>query len=99
MKLFAGTIAQFVRIPFAYHLDEPLRIWDTLCLGTGFDGPMDPIHRYATVLQFKTVEEDLIEILAGLKKEEPVWFGSHNPEELARKICFENAFEFVVKHY
>ncbi len=99
MKLFAGTIAQFVRIPFAYHLDEPLRIWDTLCLGTGFDGPMDPIHRYATVLQFKTVEEDLIEILADLKKEEPVWFGSHNPEELARKICFENAFEFVVKHY
>ena len=99
MKLFASTIAQFVRIPFAYHLDEPLRIWDTLCLGTGFDGPIDPIDRYATVLQFKTFEEDLIEILAGLKKKEALWFGSYNPERLARKICFENAYEFVVKHY
>jgi hypothetical protein len=98
-KLFARTIGQFVRIPFAYNLDDPLRIWDSLCLGTGFDGPIDPVYRYPTVLQFKTFEEDLIEILNKMKKEEPLWFGSHQPDRLARKICFDNAVEFVKRNY
>ncbi len=99
MNLFARTICQFVRIPFTYNLEDPLSIWDALCLGTGFDGPIEPVHRYPTVLQFRTFEEDLIEILGRMKKEEPLWFGSHQPDRLARKICFDNAVEFVQRNY
>jgi hypothetical protein len=99
LRLISRMIREFVNIPFYYHLEHPLRIWDILCLGTGFEGFGEPLARYATVLQFKTFEEDLIEILERLKKEEPLWFGNFNPEHLARKICFENAVEFVKKHY
>jgi hypothetical protein len=97
--LFERTIEQIISVPFAYHMDDPLRIWDTLCLGTGFDGQMDPVNRYPTVLQFKIFEDDLVEILTRLKRSEPVWFGSYRPQDLARKICFENAIEFVKKNY
>ncbi len=99
MKLFARTIEAFICIPFAYCLDDPLRIWNTLCLGTGFDGLIDPVSRYSTVLEFKTFEADLTEILHGLKDHEPLWFGSHRPEDLARNICFTNAVEFVKKNF
>jgi hypothetical protein len=99
MRLLGRTISQFVGIPFAYHLDNPLQIWDCLCLGSGFDGMINPMQRYATVLQFRTFEEDLIILLEGMKKTEPLWFGCYSPERIARKICFENAYEFVLKHY
>jgi hypothetical protein len=98
-RLIHRTIREFVNIPFCYHLEEPLRIWDVLSMGTGFGNFCEPLTRYPTVLQFKIFEEDLIEILSTLRKEEPLWFGSYRPEKLARKICFENAVEFVKKHY
>jgi hypothetical protein len=99
LRVFYRTIKEFVNIPFYYHLEEPLRIWDVLCLGTGFEGFGETMTRYATVLEFRTFEIDLIEILERLKKEEPLWFGCYKPEQLARKICFSNAVEFVKTHY
>ncbi len=99
LRIFRRTLEQFVRIPFEYNLSEPLTIWDRLCMGTGFDGAMQPMPRYSSVLQFSLFEQDLVDILDGMKREEPMWFGSYRPEALARKICFENAYEFVRKHY
>jgi hypothetical protein len=99
LRMFRRTLEQFVRIPFEYNLPEPLTIWDRICMGTGFDGPMQPIPRYSSVLQFSLFEQDLIDVLESMKHEEPMWFGCYRPEELARKICFENAYEFVRKHY
>jgi hypothetical protein len=68
-------------------------------MGTGFDGAMQAMPRYSSVLQFSLFEQDLIDVLESMKHEEPMWFGCYRPEELARKICFENAYEFVRKHY
>ncbi len=99
LRKFRRTLEQFIRIPFEYNLPEPLRIWDRICMGTGFDGAMQPMPRYSSVLQFSLFEQDLVDLLESLKREEPMWFGSYGPEELARKICFENAYEFVRKHY
>lgn len=97
--ILARTLAQFVHVPFDYHLSEPARIWDMICIGTGFDGSSNPLNGYATVLDMHRLEDDLISILTRLKKDKPKWFEFHSPEILARKICFENAYDFVVKHY
>ncbi len=97
--LLARTLAQFIHIPFDYRLPEPTRIWDELCIGTGFDGSGNPLNGYTTVLDMYRLETDLISILSRMKKENPKWFGFLSPEVLARKICFENAYDFVVKHY
>jgi hypothetical protein len=98
-KLLARTLEQFIHIPFDYNLPDPTRIWDILCIGTGFDGSNNPLYGYATVLDMHHLENDLISILSRMKKDNPKWFGFLSPEILARKICFENAYDFVVRHY
>jgi hypothetical protein len=99
LNLVKRNLQQFVRIPFEYHISEPHEIWQRLAIGSGFDGFVQPLSRYPSVLQFHTLEADLIMILDELKHEEPLWFGSYRPDELARMICFENAFQFVKQHY
>ncbi len=99
LTLIKRTLQQFVRIPFDYHLSEPHRIWHRIALGSGFDGFMQPVERYSSVLQFSTFEQDLVKILYEMKREDGLWFGGYRPEDLARMICFNNAYEFVKKHY
>lgn len=99
LNLIKRTLQQFVRIPFDYHVPEPHTIWHRIALGSGFDGFMQPMERYSSVLQFGTFEQDLVKILNEMKREEPIWFGSYRTDDLARMICFNNAYEFVKKHY
>ncbi len=98
-NLLARTLEQFIHIPFDYHLPNPMRIWNILCIGTGFDGANNPLTGYSTVLDMNRLEDDLTQILYSMKRERPKWFDNHSPENLARKICFENAYDFVVAHY
>ncbi|HPI80244.1 MAG TPA: hypothetical protein PLM35_06885, partial [Cyclobacteriaceae bacterium] len=98
-NLLARTLEQFIHIPFDYHLPHPMRIWGILCIGTGFDGVGNPLTGYSTVLDMGRLENDLTQMLNTMKKERPKWFGGQSPEILARKICFENAYDFVVAHY
>ncbi len=98
-KILARTIEQFIHIPFDYNLKDPMRIWNILCIGTGFDGAHNPLTSYSTVLDMNRLEDDLTEILHSMRRERPKWFDRLTPENLARKICFENAYDFVVAHY
>jgi len=98
-KLLARTLEQFIHIPFDYNLQDPMRIWNILCIGTGFDGTNNPLSSYSTVLDMNRLEDDLTQILHNMKRERPKWFHDQSPENLARKICFENAYDFVVAHY
>jgi hypothetical protein len=99
LNLIKRTLQQFVRIPFDYQMPEPHTIWQRIAVGSGFDGFMQPIERYSSVLQFSTFEHDLVRILHDMKREDAIWFGSYRPEDLARMICFGNAYDFVKKHY
>ena len=99
LNLIKRTLQQFVRIPFDYNSEEPHNIWHQIALGSGFDGFMQPMQRYSSVMQFSTFEQDLVTILHEMKRQDAIWFGSYRPEELARMICFNNAYEFVKKHY
>jgi len=98
-NILARTLEQFIRIPFDYNLTDPMKIWDILCIGTGFDGVANQLNAYSTVLDLTLLEDDIIQILSRMRRERPKWFGNQSPENLARKICFENAYDFVVEHY
>jgi hypothetical protein len=76
-----------------------MHILNILCIVTGFDGTNNPLTGYTTVLDMHRLEDDLIEILHRMRRDRPRWFADHSPESLARKICFENAYDFVVEHY
>jgi microsomal dipeptidase-like Zn-dependent dipeptidase len=93
------TIEAIARIPFDNALAEPHRIWDELSIGTDFDGFIDPLFGYSTMLDFPDFEKDLVESLEEIKKAHPNWFGTLDAHQAARKICFENARDFVLRHY
>lgn len=83
---------------------EKLGLWDLFCLGSDYDGYIDPLNNYATVLDFPTLESDLTNKIrhfifdSGLQNDYLVPAGS-TPESLARKICFDNARDFVVRNF
>jgi microsomal dipeptidase-like Zn-dependent dipeptidase len=93
------TLAAIVRVPYESNLPEPERIWRTLCIGTDFDGFIDPLFNYPTVLSFRKFESDLVGILNELAAARPGWFQQISPAQAARAICYENARDFVIKHY
>lgn len=84
--------------------NEKLSLWDLFCLGSDYDGYIDPLNNYATVLDFPTLESDLAKKIRhfifepGLESMYLVPIGS-TPESLARKICFDNARDFVVRNF
>ena len=71
---------------------------DLLCLGTDFDGYIDPANKYATILDFHELRADLVEIIDKDPEKDKLLFG-RTPEQLAEKICFTNALDFVVKNF
>jgi len=88
-----------------YSKAEKQRAWDMIMIGTDFDGYIEPIETYKTALDFDQMRADLIAIM----KQEA---SSKNPpaclqilddtltiERVVEKFCFENAREFVLKHY
>jgi hypothetical protein len=98
-----GMIHGIVHNP---QLTEPEKrcLWDLFCLGSDYDGYIDPLNNYATVLDFPALENDLTLKIrqfifdSGLQSDYLVPVGA-TPEILARKICFDNAREFVVRNF
>jgi hypothetical protein len=93
------TLAAIVRIPFQDDLEHPERIWREISIGTDYDGFIDPLFNYPTVLSFQLFETDITKLLDELQTENPSWFTQITPAQAARAICYENARDFLIKHY
>ena len=73
-------------------------IVNTFCLGTDFDGFIDPVNEYPTVLDFGKLAKDLIAVIEIDREKDELLFGIE-AEDFIRKVCFDNAFDFVKKHF
>ncbi len=71
---------------------------DLLCLGTDFDGYIDPANKYATILDFQQMHIDLVETINKDPDKDTLLFGL-TPDQLVEKICFSNALNFVFKNF
>jgi hypothetical protein len=98
LRLLGRQISGMVSVPFAYHLPDPLKIWNCLSIG--------PASKEGMTLQHFSANEDVValrndvtEVLDRLKKDEPMWFGGYKPCELAEKICAGNLKEFACANF
>ena len=76
-------------------------LWDVLCLGTDFEGYVDPINDYAEALDFKLLRNDLIDFISELRTNhgDSYYFPPNQSDtELADKICFTNAYDFLKRN-
>jgi hypothetical protein len=72
-------------------------IWNTICIGSDFDGGIDPVQSYPTVLHYNLFRQDLKESL--LNGFEHCGINSTNVEVVLDQICFKNCQQFLIKHY
>lgn len=79
-------------------VDSRSDVANMFCLGTDFDGFIDPLNKYPTVLEFETLSNDLIKVI---KKDPDIKKIIDNADvtEFVDKICFKNAFDFVVRNF
>lgn len=73
------------------------RVWDCICIGSDFDGMIDPLSRYATVLDFDTFAEDLRANLNLYKHTRMI--EEIGVDELVEKICWKNAYVFAQRFF
>jgi len=73
-------------------------ITQTFCLGTDFDGFIDPINKYPTVMDFRQLAEDLIRVINNDPDKDLLLFGEE-VERFVQKICFDNAYHFVINNF
>jgi hypothetical protein len=99
LRSLTNQIKGVISAPFVYNVIAPLRIWDSLNIGSGLSGRGEKMERYCCTSYERTLEEDLEEVLTRLKKEEPMWFGSYKPDALVKKICYQNLSEFVFRNF
>lgn len=83
---------------------EKARIWKCMTLGTDFEGLIDPIDHYPTVLEFELFANNLIfEIEQARKDPKNIHLGHlksrEDTEALVNDFCYNNAEAFVRTNY
>lgn len=79
--------------------EEKEKVIRIFSLGTDFDGYIDPMNKYSTDLDLEQFRSDLIQTIENDPEKEKFLFGKFTVEQLADRLCFENAYEFVVKNF
>lgn len=72
--------------------------WDTVAIGSDFDGTITHMEPYETAAKFLLFQEDLIAFLENQNYNDELWFG-YNPEELVAKIMSGNALRFYERFF
>ncbi|MEQ9425649.1 MAG: hypothetical protein RJQ09_14585 [Cyclobacteriaceae bacterium] len=80
------------------------RMWQTVTIGTDFEGYVDPVNRYADALDFKLLRQDLID---NIKTD--IWNKSLGAdyllnseadiEQVVDDFCFGNAWRFLERNF
>lgn len=86
------VILQDERIPW----EERLTVWDCIGLGTDFDGFIDPVTCYPTVLEIPQFEEDLRQALQSQSHTRGI--EKIGVEAIVDKICMQNLYDFALKY-
>ncbi len=87
------VVLQDERIP----REERLSMWDRVCIGSDYDGLIDPITAYPTVLELPRLAEDLRERFARIEHTRGI--SEIGLELLIEKFCWRNGYDFAVANF
>lgn len=79
-------------LPFA----ERLRAWDCLCIGSDYDGVVNPLTAFPTVLEYESLASTLRPLLAAHATTRGI--AELGVDELLEKLCWKNAYTFALRH-
>ncbi|MCB0584700.1 MAG: membrane dipeptidase, partial [Phaeodactylibacter sp.] len=76
------------------------RAWKQMCLGSDFDGLIDPLNNCTSAEEYPKLERNLIEELPQMMREDRKHdYDESNIEGKVRDIMYNNAIDFLKKHF
>lgn len=76
------------------------RAWKQMCMGSDFDGLIDPINYCTSAEEYPKLEKGLAEELPQMMKEDKTHrYDESNIEGKVRDIMYNNAIDFLKKHF
>ncbi|MBS4072149.1 MAG: hypothetical protein KGZ90_12510 [Algoriphagus sp.] len=83
---------------------EKTSIWKCLTIGTDFEGLIDPVNPFPTVLSFDSLANQLVEVIDLARKDPKATHLAHfkssaDVEKWVDDFCFGNAEAFVLENY
>lgn len=76
------------------------RVWKQLCIGSDFDGLIDPVNNCCDVTEYSKLEDGLIHMLPEMMEEdEGHAYDRSNMAAKVRGIMYDNAVAFLKKHF
>lgn len=94
-RLLVNHLVKILRITEMYNLPLP---WDNICIGSDFDGMVQAVDCCRNVTEFDEFADVLLlELTNSIAKHHLNL--KIEPALLIRKICFDNAHDFLQKHF
>ena len=97
ISFFWENLKGMMKVVAASNHPEKENLLDLFALGTDFDGYIDPLDAYATVLDFEKLEQDLRDKITSDPDSAPLLFGM-DPGTFVEKVCYSNAYNFTRKY-
>jgi hypothetical protein len=76
--------------------DQRATIWDRICIGSDYDGFIDPLSAYPTALALPEFARDLRDFLHTHRHTRQI--DALGVEALTERLCWRNAYNFALKH-
>jgi Membrane dipeptidase (Peptidase family M19) len=78
-----------------------LPAWDIICLGTDFDGIIDPVDRYWTSAELRCMYKDLLDYADEYVAHKSFRIATSHiaPKDILEKVFSKNAINFLKKYY
>ncbi|MGV3585788.1 MAG: membrane dipeptidase [Adhaeribacter sp.] len=96
-ELFADQIEHIVKTVYNTGAPNKHEIWDRICIGSDFDGTINPTDKFAASDQLPTFKKFLKRFL-NQDRFNP-YRTSAEVNELAEKICYKNVVEFLKTNF
>jgi microsomal dipeptidase-like Zn-dependent dipeptidase len=96
-KFFWENLKAMMKVVASSGHPEKEKLLDLFALGSDFDGYIDPLDSYATVLEFEKLEQDLKEVVSSDPESGELLFGM-DPGTYVEKVFYGNAYDFACRH-
>jgi hypothetical protein len=96
---FWDNLKGMMKVIINSNLGDKEKVLKLFALGTDFDGYIDPLDKYPTVLEFDDFRKALIKKVNQEEDREKanLLFGV-STEEFVNNICYQNAFDFAIRN-
>ncbi len=97
-KLLVDQITYIVQLIYSQPTGvDPVHIWERICIGSDFDGQINPIDDYKKATDFKEFKKELTDMLS--KPAYSNLFDQITVEIAVDNICFNNIMEFLRRNF